>query len=111
MVGLTVSPLSAVGALLLYFGLAAFEAHALAPLVTGRIVRLSPTLILISIPLGAALYGALGAFLAIPVTAALQVIFHEIVLPWLRAEQGVRRTVQKENGKEETLQVFETRKL
>ncbi len=88
-IGLTISPLTGLGALLLYFALAAFEAHVLAPLVTGRVVRLSPSLIIIAIPLGIALYGGIGAIIAVPVTAALQVIFSEVVRPWMREQQGL----------------------
>ena len=86
--GLLQSPLMAVVAGLVFYGLSQLDGNVLSPLITGRAVRLSPTLVIVATPFGLALYGPLGALIAIPVTAALQVIATEVFLPWLRARQG-----------------------
>ena len=60
------------------------ENHILQPLVYGRTVQLSPLVVLISVLIGAALAGVLGALAAIPVAGSLQVIFRD----WLRHRRG-----------------------
>jgi predicted PurR-regulated permease PerM len=85
--GLLQSPLMAVVAGLVFYGLSQLDGNVLSPLITGRAVKLSPTLVIIATPFGLALYGPLGALIAIPVTAALQVVASEVLLPWLRARQ------------------------
>ena len=50
------------------------ENHVLQPLVYGRTVQLSPLVVLISVLVGAALAGILGALAAIPVAGSIQVV-------------------------------------
>lgn len=50
------------------------ENHFLQPLVYSRTVKMSPLMVLISAILGASLAGLLGALLAIPVAASLQIL-------------------------------------
>lgn len=59
------------------------ENQILQPVVYNRTVRLSPLLILISVLLGAALAGILGALAAIPVAGAIQVL----IVDYLRARR------------------------
>jgi predicted PurR-regulated permease PerM len=82
----------AAGALLV---LAEFEAHVLQPLIIGRAVRISPMLVIIAIPFGLALYGFIGALIAVPVTASLQVLVRDLFLPWLHERQGLRPSAQR----------------
>jgi predicted PurR-regulated permease PerM len=50
------------------------ENNVLVPRVMGRTIGISPLVVLVGILIGAALYGIAGAFLAVPVAGALQVI-------------------------------------
>ena len=56
------------------------ENHFLQPVIYGRTVQLSPLVVLVSVLIGAALAGILGALAAIPVAGAIQVIIRD----WLR---------------------------
>lgn len=89
LLGLSKSLIVALLGVGIFYGLSQLEGNVLSPLITGRAVRVSPLLIIISLAYGLALYGAVGALIAVPVTASLQIIFHEVFLPWLRARQGV----------------------
>jgi predicted PurR-regulated permease PerM len=50
------------------------ENNILVPRVMGHTIGISPLVVLVGILVGAALYGIAGAFLAVPVAGALQVI-------------------------------------
>lgn len=66
----------AVGVLLLY---QAGEGQIIQPLVYGRIITLSPLLILVASLIGATLGGILGVLLAIPTASTAQIIISEII--------------------------------
>ena len=53
------------------------ENHVLQPVIYGRTVEMSPLTVLIAIILGAALGGILGALVAIPVAASLQILIRD----------------------------------
>lgn len=106
LLGLSQSLFIAIAALIVFYGIAELDGNVLSPLITGRAVSLSPTLIIIAIPMGLALYGAIGALIAVPVVAAVQVFVTEIVLPWLKERQreGERERRESElekDGREE----------
>ncbi len=61
------------------------ENHFLQPVIYGRTVQLSPLVVLVSVLVGAALAGILGALAAIPVAGAIQVIVRD----QLAARRGV----------------------
>ena len=52
--------------------------HALSPLVQRRAMRMNPLLMLLSLLAGAQLQGVLGAILALPASAAAQVLLQEL---------------------------------
>lgn len=54
------------------------ENHILQPLVQGRTVKMSPLLVLISVLIGIGLGGLLGAIVAIPVGASIQILARDI---------------------------------
>jgi predicted PurR-regulated permease PerM len=54
------------------------ENHALAPMVMARTVRLRPLWVLVSVLVGAELLGLVGALLAVPVAAAVQIVAQDI---------------------------------
>jgi predicted PurR-regulated permease PerM len=51
-----------------------FESHLLVPRIYGKTMKLSPSVIVIAILIGATLMGILGALLALPVAAAVPVV-------------------------------------
>ncbi|MGH2950862.1 MAG: AI-2E family transporter [Solirubrobacterales bacterium] len=53
------------------------ENYVIQPRIQGRAVQLEPFLILISVLFGATLFGVMGAILAIPVAATLQIAYRE----------------------------------
>jgi predicted PurR-regulated permease PerM len=57
------------------------ETHVLGPLVYRKAVDMSPALVILSVMAGATLLGVLGALLAIPATATIQILVRE----WWRA--------------------------
>jgi predicted PurR-regulated permease PerM len=68
-----------------------FEGNLLSPTVMHSQTRLSPLLALLSVFIGGALGGLLGAVVAIPLTAALRVIVVEVVAPFIRRWTGAPR--------------------
>jgi predicted PurR-regulated permease PerM len=55
------------------------ENHVLQPLIYGRTVSMSPLLVLVSVLIGAGLGGIMGAIVAVPVGASLQILVREFV--------------------------------
>jgi predicted PurR-regulated permease PerM len=55
-----------------------FENHVLVPKVMERQVGVSATIVIIALLLGGSLLGVVGAILAVPTAAILQVIFEEL---------------------------------
>lgn len=64
--------------------LSSVESNVLAPRIMQKSVGISPLVTIIALLAGAALLGIVGALLAIPVAAAIQVFVNRIVIPALR---------------------------
>ena len=73
---------SSVGAaivmLIFFFIYQQIENHVLQPLVYGRTVQMSPLLVLVSVIIGAGIGGIIGAIVAVPVGASLQILFRDM---------------------------------
>lgn len=69
-----VLPLLLVAYLVIHF----IEGNVLAPLVVGNAAGISPFLVIASLLVGGAIAGLLGAFIAVPVAAALEVILERL---------------------------------
>jgi predicted PurR-regulated permease PerM len=54
-----------------------FEDYVIQPLVYGRTLRVNPIVTIVSVLVGASLLGVLGALLAIPTAAAIQIVLRE----------------------------------
>ena len=54
-----------------------FEDYVIQPLVYGRTLRVNPIVTIVSVLAGASLLGILGALLAIPTAAAIQIVLRE----------------------------------
>jgi predicted PurR-regulated permease PerM len=79
LVALTVSPALALGVTIFYIVQQQFENHILVPKVMERQVGVSATIVILALLLGGSLLGIVGAILAVPTAAILQVIFEELV--------------------------------
>jgi predicted PurR-regulated permease PerM len=55
-----------------------FESRILVPRIYGRVLRLGPAIVLISLLVGGSLAGILGALLALPIAAGLQMLIREL---------------------------------
>ena len=75
-----------------------FESRILVPRVYGRVLRLPPAMVLIALLVGGTLLGVLGALLALPIAAGLQMIVRElrVELPGQApADEAIRRRDDK----------------
>jgi predicted PurR-regulated permease PerM len=85
LVALTVSLPIAVLTLAYYIAFRVLEDYLLIPRVMERTVNVPPILTIVALLVGGALAGIVGAFLAIPVAAAVQLLLREVVWPRLDA--------------------------
>ena len=79
LVGLAVDPGRAVIVAVYALIIQQIESNVLVPRVMGRTVGVSPLTVLLGILVGSALYGLPGAFLAVPLAGALQVILAHVL--------------------------------
>lgn len=80
LLGLTVSPWSALGALAVFVIANQLDAHLYSPLVFGKTTNIHPVTVIISILVGVGLLGILGVLLAIPLVALAKVLLEEYLL-------------------------------
>lgn len=97
LVALTVSPLRALAVLAFIIAYQQIENLVLTPKVSQRSLALNPAVAFLSVIAAGAVFGALGAFLALPVVATIQAVLstylrrHELVDPSLLQEENVGR--------------------
>jgi predicted PurR-regulated permease PerM len=75
LLGLTAGPVPALAALLLYLGIQLVENNYLVPKIQSNAIDLHPSAIITALVIGGAIFGLLGAILALPVTAAFRDVF------------------------------------
>jgi predicted PurR-regulated permease PerM len=85
LIALSVSLPVAVFTLVYYIGFRLLEDYLLIPRVMARAVNVPPLLTIVALLVGGAMAGIVGAFLAIPAAAAVQLILREVVWPRLDA--------------------------
>jgi predicted PurR-regulated permease PerM len=78
LVALTVSPELAIVVAIVYIVLQFLEGNVLVPMVMKNTVGLSPFVVLVALLAGAAAGGIVGAFLAVPVVAAVEVVLERL---------------------------------
>lgn len=61
----------------LYFAVQQIESQFLVPRIMGKALGLSPVIIIFALLIGAKLFGLMGVLVAIPITAALSVVYEE----------------------------------
>ncbi|MDO8513483.1 MAG: AI-2E family transporter [bacterium] len=77
LIALSLSPLKALGVVIVYIIVQQIEAQVLVPRIMGKAVGLSPVVIIFAILIGAKLMGLLGILLAVPIAAAISVLVRE----------------------------------
>jgi predicted PurR-regulated permease PerM len=78
LVAFTVSPALALGVAVFFTLQQQFENHVLVPKVMERQVGISAVVVIVSLLIGGSLLGIMGAILAVPTAAILQVMFEEL---------------------------------
>jgi predicted PurR-regulated permease PerM len=86
-VALLQDPLTAVWVALLFIGLQQIEGHVVAPQVFGHSLRINPLLVIFALLVGGALYGIVGALVALPLAAIVRettvyLRAHAVLEPW-----------------------------
>lgn len=76
-IAFTISPVKGLFVVLLYFLIQQAENHLIVPKVMQKTVGLNPIIVIVAVLIGAKLAGVLGALLAVPVAAAVEVLIHE----------------------------------
>lgn len=80
LLGFTVSPLTALLAVVVFVVANQLEGNVLAPYILAKSTNLHSVTVLIAILIGAGLLGLLGALLAVPIAALLKVVLEEYLL-------------------------------
>jgi len=93
-IGLQLGWITAFIILIILYFIQAIESYVLSPLLTKKMIGLPPYLILLALAIGGALFGLVGAFLAIPMTA----IIYQFVLDLKRGEYQSEGESIQENG-------------
>jgi predicted PurR-regulated permease PerM len=86
-VALFQDPLSAVWVVILFIGLQQLEGHIVAPQIFGHALRINPLFVIFALLFGDAIYGLVGALVALPVAAVtretiLYLRRHVVLEPW-----------------------------
>ena len=79
-VAFSVSPATALGVAVFFFLQQQVENHVLVPQVMSRQVGISPVLVIMALLIGGSLLGLVGAILAVPTAAILQVLLQELLV-------------------------------
>jgi len=79
-VGFSVSPAVALGVGLFFIVQQQVENHILVPKIMSRQVGISPVVVIMALLVGGSLLGIVGAILAVPTAAILQVLFQELLV-------------------------------
>lgn len=101
--GFTVSPLTALLAVVVFIVANQIEGNVLGPYILSKSTNLHPVTVLLAILVGAGLFGLLGALLAVPVSALLKVVLEEYLLkrPAYQAPRAVMIVESKESKEEQ----------
>lgn len=80
LIGLSISPLTGLLVLIVFLIVQQIEAQFLVPKIMGKMVGLSPVVIIFAVLIGAKLLGVFGVILAVPIAAAINVFLSEYPL-------------------------------
>jgi predicted PurR-regulated permease PerM len=62
------------------------QGYVISPVVEGDQLEIHPLLVFVAVLVGAALGGPVGAFVAVPAAAIVDLVVQEVVIPWRRAQ-------------------------
>ena len=62
------------------------QGYVISPVVEGDQLDIHPLLVFVAVLVGASLGGAVGAFVAVPAAAIVDLVVREVVVPWRRAQ-------------------------
>jgi len=77
--------------ILYFFLIQQIENNILAPKIFGQQAELPPLLVILALLVGAAVYGILGALVAVPIVAVLEVLWNDLVAPSIRRRTRGKR--------------------
>jgi predicted PurR-regulated permease PerM len=83
LVALTVSLPVALATMVFYLAYRFFEDYVLVPRIIGKVLEVPALATILAVLLGVALLGVLGAVIAIPAAAAIQLLIRELAIPRL----------------------------
>ena len=84
LLALSVSPLTGLVMVGWMIGVQALESYVLVPTIQGRVMNLSPLVVLLAVLAGASLSGIVGALLAVPLVALGHVVVEAVIVPLFR---------------------------
>jgi predicted PurR-regulated permease PerM len=90
LVGLSVSPRTALIVLIYSLVLQQAEGHILVPIIMRSQTEISPLLAVLAVVTGAAIGGLLGAVIAIPLVSAITVLVKMVIVPAFRKANGAK---------------------
>src|SRR5207302_7621021 len=79
-----VDPGKVLQVMLLFLVIQMIEGEVVEPLVVSRSVHVDPLLVIVSVLIGLSVLGLIGAVLAVPIAASLQVLLVRVLAPALR---------------------------
>lgn len=94
-----VDPLTTLWMFLWFLFIEQLEGWVLIPIIHGNVLRMSPAVAFVAVVVGGTLAGVVGAVIALPVTAVIDVTLREIVMP-LRDSAAERRDAAGEPATE-----------
>lgn len=80
LVALTITPVYALAVASLFLIIQQLENHLIVPMVMSRVVGLQPPVVIITLLIGAKLYGIGGAFLSVPIVVCARIIIQELLM-------------------------------
>jgi putative heme transporter len=81
---IAVGPLKAVEVVILFILIQELEGNVVEPMVMSRSVHIDPLLVIVAVLVGINLLGIIGAVLAVPVAAGIQVLVVRVLAPFIR---------------------------
>jgi predicted PurR-regulated permease PerM len=81
---ITVDPGKALQVVVLFILIQEIEGNVIEPLVMSRAVKINPLVVIVAVLIGLDLLGIVGAILAVPVAAAIQIVFVRVLAPAIR---------------------------
>lgn len=99
---LTMGPLKGVEVVILFILIQELEGNVVQPLVMSRAVHVDPLLVIVSVLVGINVLGIIGAVLAVPIAAAIQVVIVRIFAPMARQTARAHAALQDDQDRRDS---------